>query len=797
MIKPKKIDIKKRIDQLITLINKWNRLYYLENFSAVSDSVYDQHLEELKKWEKEYPDLKRVDSPTVMPGFAPSSHFQKFVHQKPMLSLNNAFKKTDVQAFAQRINKFTAGKHTYYCEPKIDGLSIALVFKNNLLSVAATRGNGEIGENVTANIQAIPFWQQFSQHHSNELLPFDFEIRGEVFITKKNFIKLNEKLRFQAITELKSKFEKNRTLLIKILTRYFLGFVFTNKKQNEATSSLVIEDNLQNLLRNNSLTTSRIRGEFSLSLDFTDNDWKAVLPKFLLDFKKQKRFVIFFQKITDHCGTLKLFFHINLENKLFTNSRNVASGSLRQLDPAVTKDRLLSFVFYELIQKELNHQQKQEQSIQWLQKKGFPVSTNNRLCLNLEEVFAYIEHIQKIKDTLDYEIDGVVIKVNEHHFYPQIGKTTKFPNYAIAFKYPSAPAQTIVLDIFPTVGRTGRITYNAKLKDVFLGNTIVKSATLHNANYVQDLDVRIGDHVFVKKAGDIIPKVVGVNMQKRKTSALKWIKNQHCPSCQKPLSILAGEVDQYCFNDACEEKQIQALIHFVSQSAMDVVGLSEQNIRLFWNRHLIRNFTDIFKLKEKEAQIWDWKKQDKLNKLGLKSLSKLFQAIEKAKQNSLEKLLFGLNIRHLGFKAARVVAQHFRDAQKLINVQSEDLLAIAGFGPILSTSIVNFFNQKENIKLIDDLQKLGVNLKFNHFQLTNDSFFLNKGVVITGVFSFASRTELTNQLQARGANVINAISPKVDFLIVGQSPGSKLAKAQNWKIKIIDESEIIQLLAKK
>lgn len=798
MNKSKEKTIKEKIKQLTTSIKRWNRLYYGENVSEVSDAVYDQNFEELKQLEREYPHLKQPDTPTASLGFAPSSHFKKFRHQKPMLSLNNAFSKADLIAFAQRMNKFTNQKHTYYCEPKVDGLSITLLFEKNKLVIGATRGNGEIGENVTENVKATAFWQEFVNKQNWDLVPTDFEVRGEVFLGKQDFLQLNAKVYPQTLAELKLKFQKQRTILLKILESYFFGLNLANQEQNLHLPQCQIEDNLELLIKEGNLSLNRIKGEFYLRLHYAIPNVKEMIERFVNDLAKQKKFSLVGKPtIANNTFALTLLFSINLENKLFTSARNVASGSLRQLDSEVTKQRTLSCIFYEVVSQQPQPDQTQQQSLAWLKKKGFPISQHNRLCHNLEEVFAYLDEIEKIKTTFNYDIDGIVIKVNEHKFYPQIGQTVKFPSYAIAFKYPSTALETALLDIFATVGRTGKITYNAKLKSIFLANTIVKAATLHNAKYIEDLDIRVGDYVFVKKAGDIIPKVVSVNLSKRQSTLSRWVKTTQCPSCQTTLSEITNEVDQYCFNDQCEEKQIQSLIHFVSRQAMDIFGLSEQNIRTFWNHNLIKNFTDFFKLKEKETQIWALKNKNNVLKIGFKSLNNLFQAVEKAKQNSLEKLLFGLNIRYLGFKAARTVAKHFGNIDRLINIKQEEIMAIAGFGPVLAQSIAEFFARPTTLDLINEFKQLRLNLTFLSPKLLQNNFFSNKNVVITGVFAFASRSELTNQLQQRGANILNTVSTKVDFLVVGNAPGSKLVKAQRLKIAVLNETKISELLMAK
>ena len=785
--------VKKQIKRLVDQIKDWNYSYYFKNISEVSDAVYDQHFEQLKFLESKHPELKLIDSPTVKVGVKPT-HFKKVKHQKPMLSLNNAFKKSDLFAFEKRVNKFTSGNHTYFCEPKVDGLSISLVFRSNKLLTAATRGDGKTGEDVTKNLQAIAFWQEFwLRKYDYNLFPVDFEVCGEVFITRKDFDSLNQSLLSQRIKELKDKFSEIKQVIFKIFRSVLPQINFHNgsKIPNQSLPKVAFKDNFNSFLDDKTFLDLKVKAKFYLFLLLNpDQATDAFFNNLQLLFQ-QKKFTFSFAKVSQGEFSLDLSYKFNLNTKLFSNPRNAASGSLRQLDPKVTGTRKLSFVFYELLNKMNLSQQTQQKNLSCLEKKGFPVSTESRHCKDLTTVLEYINDIQRIKNDLNYEVDGVVVKVNEYKFYDQIGYTARFPNYAIAFKFPSLTVETEVLAVFATVGRTGKITYNAKLRSAFLAGSTVKAATLHNAQYIEKLDIRVGDWVSIKKAGDIIPKVISVNLTKRAGKTLvKWKRDVNCSFCHKKLFIFSGEVDQYCSNEDCNEKKIQALIHFASKEAMNIVGLSEKSIRFFWKECLVNSFVDFFQLKNKYQQILKCQQTQKKINWGFKSLTKLFQAIEKVKNNSLERLLFALNIRHVGAQTAKILAKTFSTIDKLVQAQLEDFLEIREIGSVLAKSVWHFFHQQSNLNLIEEFRILGLNLDFIPLSGKIKGFFSEKKVVITGTFSFASRKILIDKLERQGAKVLNSVSSNVDFLLVGDLPGTKLNIAQKMKVPLLFQKEV-------
>ncbi len=784
-----KTKVKKRIKELVQLINHWNNLYYNLNNSKVSDATYDQYFQELKKLEIQYPEFVFSDTPTKQIGFTPSSNFKKIQHSEPMLSLNNAFDKKDLYAFDKRINKITEGKHTYYCETKIDGLPVSLTFKNNYFSTAATRGDGMFGEDVTINVETI---NDINKIIIQKQLFQNFNIRGEVFISKNNFHNLNMKLQTKRKAELLEKISAKKKDLKNLILQEFLDCKFIEQTEGVLSTTdkkIIIIDNSNLLKKTSKISKNKLILEFKISFD-NQND--LILQKFVNLFQNQNKFNLKNHFIQNNVLKLILNSSLSLIYDEFTNPRNTASGSLKQLNPEITSKRNLSIIFYNLIFLKNKKFTSQKEIIENLKKMHFPVSEYNEHCQNIEETFSYIEKITKIRDQIPYEIDGIVIKVNEHKFYPLIGRSERAPNHCVAFKYPSKIAETQIIDIFSTVGRTGRITYNAKLKTIFLSGTNVSAATLHNAEYIEKLDIRIGDFVYVKKAGEIIPKVVAVNEKKRLSENIKWKRDQTCPSCFSSLIIFVNEKDQYCLEKKCPEKKIQSFIHFANRNAMNIMGLNKSNIKTLIKLGFLDNFVDVYFLKTKYLQLLNLSNTTKLLHLGAKSINNLLNSIEATKKNSLERLLFGLNIRYVGSKAAKLLAINFQEVENLFNVTEEKLSKIEGFGPVLSKSIVNFFSLKQNKNLIINLKKLNINTKY-YSKMINDHFFNHKKIVITGIFEW-SRKNLINKLENCGANVLDSVSSSVDFLLVGNKPGNKLQKAKKLNIKLITTKKLSDLL---
>lgn len=584
-----------------------------------------------------------------------------------MLSLSNAFDDKDLKAFDNQIKKeLGSKKYTYVVEPKIDGLSISLIYKNSKLYKAITRGDGVVGEDVTENVKMISSIPKTIANDSDY-----FEVRGEVYLPKLEFERINAE-RFNA-------------------------------------------------------------GE-----------------------------------------------------KLFANPRNAAAGTLRQLDPQIVKDRNLDVWVYFLMNKEniLTH----KESLEALSGYKFMVNPLSTQVDNIDDVIKAIHIISSQREELEYEIDGIVIKVNEFDHYDSIGYTSKFPKWAIAYKMPAEIKTTKLLDIFPTIGRTGKVTYNAKLKPVKLAGTTVAAATLHNASFIIDREVKVGSDVRVKKAGDIIPEVISVIKDDHYDSLPVWVESTNCPDCGSVLQRTDPEVDQYCENDFCIRRIIRGLEHFVSRDAQNIEGLSIKLIEKFYEEGYVQNPADIFKLSEHKNDLM------KLDKMGEKSVENLLASIESSKNKSLEKLLFGVGVRHLGKKSAFILSKKYRNIDALINLNEDELAEVRDIGPTVAHSVVSWFKNERNISIINEFKELGINLEYipameekSHEDITHKTF------VITGTLS-KSRNYFKDLLISYGANVANSVSKNTDYLLAGEEAGSKLDKANKLGVRIINEKELLNII---
>jgi DNA ligase (NAD+) len=634
---------------------------------SVSDAEYDLTLQELIQLEKEYPQFATDDSPTKRVGGHVATHFNKVRHDIPMLSLSNQFTDEDLRKFDCDIKKET-GVITvnYNIEPKIDGLSISLIYLNGILKQALTRGDGEFGEDVTNNVRTIKSIPLKIPTTIDKL-----EIRGEVFLSFKEFKKINE---------------------------------------------AIVDD-------------------------------------------EQK----------------------------FANPRNAAAGSLRNLDSSVSARRNLDMIAYyipnELVLKQLNIQT-QSGVISELHRLGFKIADEVKHCQGIETVIDYIKEITAKRETLAYPIDGIVIKEDEIKLYDILGRTSKFPKWATAFKFPPEVVETKLLNIEATVGRTGRITYVANLQPVALGGSIVSSATLHNADYIQENDIRINDTVKVFKAAEIIPKVMGPVIDKRPANTISFVPITHCPICNSLLEKQDEEVDQYCTNISCPARIVQSMIHFTSKKAMNIEDLSEKNLQKLYDAKIITKIQDIYQFPEKKAVILD---ND--FKIKEKMFNNLVNNINASKNNSLERLIFAIGIRHIGETTAKVLAKAFRNIDNLANATLEELTKINDVGEIVGISIIDFFQDLSNRQLIQDLKTLGVNINYipsiYESNLEVNSEYYQKTFVITGSFDIP-RHEIKKRLEQKyDANVVDAISRSTNYLIVGENGGSKIEKANKLGIKII------------
>lgn len=653
-------EIEKKINDLKKILTKWEYEYYVLDNPTVSDEEYDLTLRQLIDLEKQYPQFITNDSPTQRVGGMASKKLNKYQHTTKMMSLSNAFSDQEIIKFDSDIQKAIGQEKqiTYCVEPKIDGLSMSLIYKDGSLIVGATRGDGLIGENVTNNVKTI---------HSIPLkisLGYEIEIRGEVFLSKTDFKKINDEI---------------------------------------------------------------------------------------LD-----------------------------EDKKFANCRNAASGSLRQLDSKITAKRKLSMFCYQIITKHDLNLPTQSSVIDFLTKNNFKIAPNIKICQGINEVLTAIDFWTKIRDEIDFPIDGVVVKVNDFSQYEKIGYTSKFPKWAIAYKFPPNIKTTKLLDIIPTVGRTGRINYVAKLTPVEIDGSIITSATLHNAEYISAKDICIGDMVKVFKAGDIIPKVIGPDLQKRTNNCKTYSPPEFCPICHTKLEKISGEIDQYCLNINCPARLLLNIVHFTDRDAMNIEGLSSKILEKFWANNIVKNIVDIYYIKDKKEQIL---------KLDLhikeKMFTKLTIAIENSKKANLDKLIFALGIRHVGTVTARVLAQRFQNINNLANASLESLTNLNDIGPVVAQSIVDFFSIDANKKIIEKLCQIGINQNFitNKYDTTSD--YYQKKFVITGSFDIP-RNEIVKILQEKyDVSFSNTITKDTDFLIANDFSSSKYKKAKELGIKII------------
>lgn len=658
---------KQRIEDLTKLLNQYNKEYYVLDKPSVSDREYDRLMQELIELEAQYPELKSSTSPTVRVGGAVLEGFNKVQHEKPMLSLGNAFNEGDLRDFDARIRKVSPNI-SYVCELKIDGLAVTLHYRDGQFVKGATRGDGVVGEDISENLKTI---QTIPLH-----IPYKepLEVRGEVYMSKATLDKLN-----------KQRAEK---------------------------------------------------GE-----------------------------------------------------ELFANPRNAAAGSLRQLDSRIAAKRELAMFCYAVPSAEELGCQTHGESLQKIEELGFNVNPNREVCDSIDGVLAYIEKWSTNRFDLPYEIDGIVIKVNQLNEQQKLGSTVKSPRWAIAYKFPAEEVETILKDIIFTVGRTGMVTPNAVLEPVRVAGTRVSRATLHNEDYVKERDIRINDRVIIRKAGEIIPEVVKPVIDARHGDEAPFEMIQDCPRCGSELIREAGEADYYCLNIDCPARIVESLCHFVSRDAMNIDGLGVKVVEQLYDNQLIENVADIYKLQKEQLL--------PLERMGEKKVTNLLTAIENSKQNSLERLLFGLGVRHVGSKTAKVLAAHFETIDALMQATFDDFKGIAEIGDVIANSIVHYFTQDANVQLINELKALGLNMSYTGVKVSTANEaneFYGKTVVLTGTLATLSRKEAGVKLEALGAKVSGSVSAKTDFLVAGEKSGSKLKKAQELGVTVIDEEMMLKMI---
>ncbi|AAM99737.1 TPA: NAD-dependent DNA ligase LigA [Streptococcus agalactiae] len=649
-----------RMNELVSLLNQYAKEYYTQDNPTVSDSQYDQLYRELVELEKQHPENILPNSPTHRVGGLVLEGFEKYQHEYPLYSLQDAFSKEELIAFDKRV-KAEFPTAAYMAELKIDGLSVSLTYVNGVLQVGATRGDGNIGENITENLKRV---HDIPLHLDQSL---DITVRGECYLPKESFEAIN--------------IEK------------------------------------------------RANGE-----------------------------------------------------QEFANPRNAAAGTLRQLNTGIVAKRKLATFLYQ----EASPTQKETQDdvLKELESYGFSVNHHRLISSSMEKIWDFIQTIEKDRVSLPYDIDGIVIKVNSIAMQEELGFTVKAPRWAIAYKFPAEEKEAEILSVDWTVGRTGVVTPTANLTPVQLAGTTVSRATLHNVDYIAEKDIRIGDTVVVYKAGDIIPAVLNVVMSKRNQQEVMLIPKL-CPSCGSELVHFEGEVALRCINPLCPNQIKERLAHFASRDAMNITGFGPSLVEKLFDAHLIADVADIYRLSIENLLTLDGIKE--------KSATKIYHAIQSSKENSAEKLLFGLGIRHVGSKASRLLLEEFGNLRQLSQASQESIASIDGLGGVIAKSLHTFFEKEEVDKLLEELTSYNVNFNYLGKRVSTDAQLSGLTVVLTGKLEKMTRNEAKEKLQNLGAKVTGSVSKKTDLIVAGSDAGSKLTKAQDLGITIQDEDWLLNL----
>ena len=645
----------KRMNELVALLNRYATEYYTSDNPSVSDSEYDRLYRELVELETAYPDQVLADSPTHRVGGKVLDGFEKYSHQYPLYSLQDAFSREELEAFDARVRKEVAYP-TYICELKIDGLSISLTYEKGILVVGATRGDGSIGENITENLKRV---KDIPLTLPEEL---DITVRGECYMPRASFDQVNQA-----------------------------------RQEN---------------------------GE----------------PE-------------------------------------FANPRNAAAGTLRQLDTAVVAKRNLATFLYQ--EASPSTRDSQEKVLKHLEQLGFVVNPKRILAENIDEIWNFIQEVGKERENLPYDIDGVVIKVNDLAGQEELGFTVKAPKWAVAYKFPAEEKEAQLLSVDWTVGRTGVVTPTANLTPVQLAGTTVSRATLHNVDYIAEKDIRKDDTVIVYKAGDIIPAVLRV-VESKRVSEEKLDIPTNCPSCNSDLLHFEDEVALRCINPRCPAQIMEGLIHFASRDAMNITGLGPSIVEKLFAANLVKDVADIYRLQEEDFLLLEGVKE--------KSASKLYQAIQASKENSAEKLLFGLGIRHVGSKASQLLLQHFHSIENLAQADPEEVASIESLGGVIAKSLQTYFATEGSEILLRELKEAGVNLTYKGQTVVAGAALSGLTVVLTGKLERLKRSEAKSKLESLGAKVTGSVSKKTDLVVAGADAGSKLQKAQELGIEVRDEA---------
>lgn len=658
--------MRERIEELKNIINKANYEYYTLDNPTLSDYEYDYLMKELIDLETLYPEYKTIDSPSNRVGGKILDKFVKVTHKKEMKSLGDIFNYEELYSYVDSVSKVT-NDIDYSLELKIDGLAVSLIYENGYLKEASTRGDGLVGEDITNNAKTITSIPLKLKEN------IDIEVRGEIYLSKDNFNKINE----------------------------------ARKINNE---------------------------------------------------------------------------------ELFKNERNAAAGTIRQLDPEVVRKRNLDTFIYYLVDPLKYNIKTQKEALDYMSYLGFHTNKESRTVSNIEDLINYIDEIDEKKLDFKYPIDGVVLKYNKFNMYPLIGETVKCPKWAIAYKFAPLEVKTKINDIIFQVGRTGVITPVAILDPVNISGSRVSRATLNNEDYILDKDIRINDYVYIRKAAEIIPEVVKVSLDDRGDDSIPFKMIDTCPICGEILIRKEGEADYYCHNTSCPARIIEGLIHFASRDAYDIVGLGDKICEFLYNEGFIKNIPDIFNLYRYE--------KDLLTKEGFKEkkVTSLIKAIESSKTNNLDRLVFGLGIKNVGKKVAKILVQKYNSIDLLMNVSKEELSLIPDIGEVIASSVYDYFHNQTNIDMINSLKDLSINMNYTDTRVFKDSIFKDKVVVLTGTLESFKREEASKIIEDLGGKTSSSVSKKTDYCLYGAEAGSKLTKAESLGVKLISEEEFKEMI---